>query len=121
MADLTHKRFMLAEVCPRPTDFSEVLYEDLMLNFKDSTSFSVNTPVNRGGGTYTIDGDSLTFGKGVFWTEMAGNGARGAAEGWMHALLRKSGSYRVDIQSDHFTLTHRDHPEKVIKFNRCQH
>lgn len=120
MTDLAHKRFVLAEVCPAPADFSDALYKDIRLNFGDAGSFGATTPVNRGGGTYEVDGDRLVFGERTFWTEMAGNGARGAAEGWMHALLRQSGSYRADIQSDHFTLTHRDRPEKVIKFNRCQ-
>ena len=72
--------------------------------FKADGSLDVRPGCNTGGGTYAVEGDTITFGD-IFLTRMACMGAPGQVEQWVLDVLSAEGGVTYAIDADSLTLT----------------
>ena len=73
------------------------------ITFNDDGTFSANFGCNSGGGSYAIDGDSITF-SDVIMTKMACGGAAGQVESAVLMVIGAEGPITFTIDADSLTL-----------------
>jgi heat shock protein HslJ len=71
--------------------------------FADDGTFSANFGCNSGGGTYAVDGDTITF-SDVVMTKMACGGAAGQVESAVLSVIGAQGPIQFTIDADSLTF-----------------
>ncbi|MBQ3570181.1 MAG: META domain-containing protein [Methanocorpusculum sp.] len=69
--------------------------ENIFITFNKDGSVSGKAPVNGFGATYTVDGNSLTFGKDIIQTLMAGSPEKMQAESEFFEALKNTARWQI--------------------------